>query len=98
MIDQIKAAIQGAADSNQKTAMFHFQVLLNADELTGIDPKGFCKEVSVSEAYATEFTKMIALARLMKEQGITLEHHHVASFQKKVNTELPKPAPRDGLK
>jgi hypothetical protein len=47
MIEQIKAAIQSAADTNQKTAMFHFQVLKNADELTGIDPKGFCKEVSV---------------------------------------------------
>jgi len=73
VIDQIKAAIQSAADTNQKTAMFHLQVLLNADELMGIDPKGFCKEVSVSAAYATEFTKMLALARLMNEQGITLE-------------------------
>ena len=45
--------------------MFHFQVLKNADDLAGIDPKGFCKEVS-------EFRKMIALARLMKEQGIKL--------------------------
>ncbi len=95
MIEQIKAAIQSAADTNQKTAMFHFQVLKNADELSGIDPKGFCKEVSVSDAYATEFTKMIALARLMKEQGITLESHQtnrVDGFQTKVNIDLPKPA------
>lgn len=54
---------------NQKIAMFRFPVLKNADELEGIDPKGFCKEISVPEAYATEFTKMIALARLMKQQG-----------------------------
>jgi hypothetical protein len=52
--------------------MFHFQVLKNADELAGIDPKGFCREISVPEALATEFTKMIALARLMKEQGTKL--------------------------
>ena len=69
MIEEIKANIQRAAVKNQKIAMFHFQVLKNADELVGIDPKGFCKEVSVPETYATEFTKMISLARLMKEQG-----------------------------
>jgi hypothetical protein len=65
----MKAAIHRAAEKNQKIAMFHFQVLKNADELAGIDPKGFCKEISVPESYAIEFTKMIALARLMKEQG-----------------------------
>ena len=52
--------------------MFHFQVLKNANELVGIDPKGFCKEVSVPESYATEFTQMIALARLMKKHGAKL--------------------------
>jgi len=69
VIEQIKTAIYGAATKNQKLAMFHFQVLKNADDLAGIDPKKFCKEVSVPESYATEFTQMIALARLMKEQG-----------------------------
>ena len=72
MIEQIKAAIGSAAVTNQKIAMFHLQVLKNADELAGIDPKGFCRELSVPETYATEFAKMIALARLMKEQGIKL--------------------------
>lgn len=72
MIEQIKAAIHSAEGKNQKVAMFHFQVLKNADELSGIDPKGFCKEVSVPESLATEFRKMIALARLMKEQGTKL--------------------------
>jgi hypothetical protein len=72
MIEQIKAAVQRAAEKNQKIAMFHFQVLKNADELTGIDPNGFCKEVSVPKSFAVEFRKMIALARLMKEQGTRL--------------------------
>jgi hypothetical protein len=72
MIEQIKTAVNGAVGKNQKIAMFHFQVLKNADELAGIDPKGFCKEISVPETYATEFRKMIALARLMKEQGAKL--------------------------
>ena len=69
MIEQIKVAVERAAQNNQKIAMFHFQILKNADELAGIDPKGFCKEISVPDTYATEFAKMIALARLMKEQG-----------------------------
>jgi hypothetical protein len=72
MIEQIKAALHRAAGKNQKIAMFHFQVLKNADELAGIDPKGFCKEVSVPVSFATEFRKMIALSRLMKEQGAKL--------------------------
>lgn len=69
MIERIKTAVHRAAGNNQKIAMFHYQVLRNADELEGIDPKGFCKEISVPETYATEFTKMIALARLMKQEG-----------------------------
>lgn len=72
MIEQIKAAIDSAAVTNQKIAMFHFQVLKNADNLAGVDPKMFCRELSVPETYATEFTKMIALARMIKEQGATL--------------------------
>jgi hypothetical protein len=72
VIEQIKTAVHQAAGNSQKIAMFHYQVLKNADELEGIDPKGFCKEISVPATYATEFTKMIALARLMKEQGTRL--------------------------
>lgn len=72
MIEQIKAAIHNAAAKHQKIAMFHLQVLRNADELASVDPKGFCAEVSVPVTYATEFTKMIALARLMKEQGLKI--------------------------
>lgn len=72
MIEEIKAAIHGAGAKKQKVAMLHFQVLKNADELEGTDPKTFCREISVSEKYAAEFRKMIALARLMKEQGVKI--------------------------
>lgn len=72
MIEEIKTAVHCAAGKGQKIAMFHFQVLKNADELAGMDAKGFCNEISVPETYATEFTKMIALARLMKERGVKL--------------------------
>ncbi len=71
-IERIKEAIHRAESTSQKVAMLHFQVLKNADELAGFDPRGFCREVSISEKYATEFRKMIALARLMKEQGAKL--------------------------
>ena len=33
------------------------------------DTKAFRREISVPESYATEFTKMISLAILMREQG-----------------------------
>jgi hypothetical protein len=46
--------------------------LKNANELAGMNPKNFCREISVPESYATEFTQMMALARLMKEQGVKL--------------------------
>ncbi len=72
MIEQIKAAVHGAVGDKQKLATFHLQVLKNADELAGINAKGFCKEVGVRESYASEFRQMMALARLMKEQGIKL--------------------------
>ena len=71
-IEQIKAAVRGAAVKKQKLAMFHLQVLKNADDLADFSPKDFCKEVSVPASWATEFRQMIALARLMKEQDTKL--------------------------
>jgi hypothetical protein len=72
VLEQIKAAIHEAAPKQQKLAMFHLQVLKNADDLAGINPKQFCKEISVKESWETEFRQMLALARLMKEKGIKI--------------------------
>lgn len=72
MSDEIKAAVHAAAGSKQKTAMFHLQILTHADELEGVNPLAFCKELGVPAPYATEFRKMLSLARLMKEQGIRI--------------------------
>ena len=69
-IQEIKAAVHSAAGTNQKIAMFHLQVLKNADDLDGISAEGFCSEIGVPLSYRTEFTKMISLARLMREQGL----------------------------
>lgn len=72
MIDQIRAAVHGAVGGKQKIAMFHFQVLKNAEALEGFDSAAFCREVGVPESYRTEFSKMLGLARLMRERGVTL--------------------------
>ncbi|MFZ0301413.1 MAG: hypothetical protein WAL75_01960 [Terracidiphilus sp.] len=68
-MEEIKSAVLNATGSKQKAAMFHYQVLKHADELEGFNPTGFCKEISMPASYRTEFTKMLALSRLMKEQG-----------------------------
>jgi len=72
MIEQIKAAVDGAVGTIQKSAMFHFQIPKNAKELEGLNVKQCCKEIDVPESYATEFTKMISLARVIEEQGMRL--------------------------
>lgn len=72
MIEQIKKAVHEAAIENHKIAMFHFQVLVNATELEGMDPESFCKEIAVPTTYQTEFRKMLSLARLMKDQGVRI--------------------------
>jgi hypothetical protein len=72
MIDQIKKAVHEAAEKKQKMAMFHFQVLKNAKNLSGIDPIDFCKEIKVPETYKIEFLKMLGLARLMKQEGVKI--------------------------
>lgn len=72
VIDRIKSAVHEAAAENQKLAMFLFQVLKNAKALETMDAVTFCKDIGVPESYATEFRKMLALARVMRDQGATL--------------------------
>ena len=72
MIQAIKRAVDTAALSQQKIAMFHFQVLTNAAALEGVDASAFCQELGVPQTYKTEFGKMLALARLMREQGVEI--------------------------
>jgi hypothetical protein len=66
MTGDIKAAVHAAAGTKQKIATFHLQILKNAAELQDVNPVGFCKELVVPATYASEFRKMLALARLMK--------------------------------
>ena len=68
MTGDIKKAVHDAAGTNQKIAMFHFQILKHAAELEGVNSVEFCKELAVPATYATEFRKMLSLARVMREQ------------------------------
>lgn len=72
MIEQIKLAVHEAAVDHQKLAVFLFQVLKNAKALETMDPLAFCKDVGVPQSYATEFRKMLAVARVMRDQGAKL--------------------------
>jgi hypothetical protein len=56
----------------KKMAMFHSQVLLNANLLKNLDPHEFCKNVGVTKAYHIEFKKMIAMARTLSELGYSI--------------------------
>lgn len=69
MYEEIRSAISEASAENNKIAMFHYQVLIHARELTGVDSEEFCRAVGVPVSYATEFRKMLGLARLMESQG-----------------------------
>jgi len=72
IVQAIADAIHEAERENKKIAMFHFQVLIHANELRGVDAVEFCKEIKVPASYATEYRKMLSLAALMEEQGATI--------------------------
>lgn len=63
MLREIAAKVSEAAHDKKKIAMLHYQVLIHAAELNGINPEDFCREINVSKKYATEFRKMLSLAK-----------------------------------
>jgi hypothetical protein len=76
MLQAIAKAVHAAASGNKKIAMFHFQVLSHAHELKDVDPIRFCKAVGVPVSYATEFRKMLGLARVIRHEGLQLKQLH----------------------
>lgn len=72
MIEEIRQAVHDAALGKQKIAMFHFQVLKNATALESIDAASFCRQIGVPNTYKTEFTKMLSLARIIRQHGVRL--------------------------
>jgi hypothetical protein len=73
MFTEIANKIQEAAERNQKVAMLHFQVLVHASDLADVNPVDFCMRVGINKAYATEFRKMLSLANLMNDMGVSLK-------------------------
>jgi hypothetical protein len=72
-VETIKLALQKAQAKREKTAVFHCQVLLNAELLKNLDPHEFCRNVGVTEAYHIEFRKMLAVARTLSEMGYSIQ-------------------------
>jgi hypothetical protein len=70
---EIAKQVHEAAKYGNKIAMFHYQVLMNAPQLGDVDPIDFCRDIGVPDSYATEFRKILSLARLIQEQGYHLE-------------------------
>ena len=68
-VNEIAEKIKEAEKRNKKIAMFHFQSLINAKEFQGVDATQFCRDVGMRDSFATEFRKMISLARIMNEMG-----------------------------
>ena len=72
MLEEIAREIAAATKDRRKAVTIHFQVLKNADQLSGMDAIEFCRRVGIEEVWATEFKKMINLAKLLREQGLEL--------------------------
>lgn len=66
IIENIKQQILKAEKRKEKTTMFHYQVLVNAEQIKDYEPEEFCKLVNMPISFATEFRKMISLAKMMK--------------------------------
>jgi hypothetical protein len=73
IVETIKLALQKAQANRKKTAVFHSQVLLNAELLENLDPHEFCRNVGVAKSYVREFRKMIAVARTLSELGYSIQ-------------------------
>ncbi|GAB1458089.1 hypothetical protein MASR2M48_33970 [Spirochaetota bacterium] len=72
IIQDIQGSIKSAINEKKKIAMFHWQVLKNADYLGTYDPEKFCTDIDVPKSYAVEFQKMLRLSKIINEQGYLL--------------------------
>lgn len=72
-VKDIAKLVKEADAQGKKMAMFQYQVLVHADELKGVDATQFCKDIKVPKSYALEFKKMIRLAELMEDDGLSLK-------------------------
>lgn len=72
MYEEIAREISAAAANRGKAVMVHYQVLMNADQLRGVQAEEFCARVGIEPSWAIEFKKMLNLAQLLKDRGVSL--------------------------
>ena len=72
LLKSIASRIKEAERQNKKTAMFHFQILIHAEELRGENALEFCREVGMKDSFATDFKKLMSLSQMMKDEGYVL--------------------------
>jgi hypothetical protein len=75
LVESIRKDIAEAAEDQQKTAMFHLRTLQHADEVDKINSKSYCELVGVPVSYFTEVAKMVALSKLMTQEGFYVGHY-----------------------
>ena len=73
--EKIRAAVEKAAKTKQKMAMFYFQVLIHADEIRKEDDLvQFSKEILPDHSKpSTGIKQMLRLDEVIKEQGYVLK-------------------------
>ena len=69
---KISKEIEKASESDERTAMFHFQIFFNADELKDVSARDFCKAVGMQETFKVEYKKMLNLREMLAKQGYTV--------------------------
>ena len=69
---KIREEIEKASESDERTAMFHFQIFLNASELQDVSARDFCKALGMHETFKTEYTKMLNLRKMLTKQGYSV--------------------------
>ena len=62
LVSRIKTEIAIGTKNRERMVTFHAMVVCNARMLSNMDPVEFCRKVGVSDSYAIEFKKMLALA------------------------------------
>jgi hypothetical protein len=72
-VEMIATRIKEAQSQKKKVAMFHYQILMHADELRGVNAIQFCRDVGMQDSFATEFKKMLKLAEMIKDEGYVIK-------------------------
>ncbi|MAZ76152.1 MAG: hypothetical protein CMH31_02500 [Micavibrio sp.] len=70
--EDIKIALDKAADENNKTALFHYIFLKHAPDFIEEKPEDICKQIGATQSMAQEIRKMRALYLFMKEKNLDL--------------------------